>query len=235
MTFNSCNTNLKIYGVHWDSLDIQIIFYVSFKATYFILERKLRFDACNLLHTFSIMTLPCTILKSPVFSSSIKQILCNLLYWHFKLWLCYQPKQWGSLVFTTLLDSEIHELSNALFFYWNCLEMNIFNENLKLMWMRPHSSDSVVSITGKPLQWGCAARRSHCTPTDFTTIREPIHAGIYIYIYKDRVTFFPYDIMRLYFLGRWAVAAGFNWNCSSVVAGSIWRSNCSVPAGSKWS
>ena len=36
MTLNSHNTKLKNDGVHWGSLDIQIILHVGFKALYFV-------------------------------------------------------------------------------------------------------------------------------------------------------------------------------------------------------
>ena len=36
VTLNSRSTKLKNYGVHWGSLDIQIVLHVGFKAMYFV-------------------------------------------------------------------------------------------------------------------------------------------------------------------------------------------------------
>ena len=110
VTLNSCNTKLKNDGVHWGSLDIQIILHVGFKAMYFVFSKNLRFMVklinCDLMHTTSpdlSRTFP--VMKQrpftaiAVLSSSIKHILHNLFYWCFKLWFCYQPisrVRWGS-------------------------------------------------------------------------------------------------------------------------------------------
>ena len=40
---NSHNTKLKNDGVHWGSLDIQIVLHVGFKAMYFVFSRHLKF------------------------------------------------------------------------------------------------------------------------------------------------------------------------------------------------
>ena len=58
VTLNSRNTKLKNYGVHWGSLDIQIVLQVM----YFVFSRHLRFGVklinCDLMHTTSPSTSP---------------------------------------------------------------------------------------------------------------------------------------------------------------------------------
>ena len=57
VTLNSRNTKLRNDGVHWSSLDIQIVLHVGFKAMYFVFSKYLRFGvkliSCDLMHTTS--------------------------------------------------------------------------------------------------------------------------------------------------------------------------------------
>ena len=54
---NSRNTKLKSDGVHWGSLDIQIVLHIGFKAVYLVFSKHLRSVVklfnCDLMHTTS--------------------------------------------------------------------------------------------------------------------------------------------------------------------------------------